>query len=269
MSQLLKLSIQDGPQVGQTIEVPGPRCSLGGKGSDADLELSGLPYGIKFVDLVDQGKHWGLVEFEPRTVLLNKRDLKRRSKLSNGDTIWLPSTAKDQNFRLVVSLETAKKVSDGSDQGVGKINGTMLALGGAYMMMMLLVGVYFLLNPGSNNGQQVIEEADVAAAIAADISTVDTTFQASFGVPLGDSAVDFDELREFLGSSLPGGEKDEIQTEFSNRIIALFAEAWRFEKQGRWSEARTIYRRVADLMGDHDLETTALALQRMNQIRGR
>jgi hypothetical protein len=271
MPQLLKLSILDGPQVGQMVEVKGPRCSVGGKGSEADLELSGLPYGIKFVDLIDSGKAWTMVEFEPRTVLLNERQLKRRNKLSSGDTIWLPSTAKGQNFRLVAELETIKK-QPGEKQasGVGQVNSTVLIGGAVYVLMMIGAAAYFTMNSGGGSGAPPIMAEDVQAALNADIGVLPARAEAlNAPVPLTEIAADFNDLGAFMISGMSAPQKTALESEFRATVLELFSEAWRFEQQGRWNEARANYRQVIQMMGDRDLQTTSLALARLNQIQGR
>jgi len=273
MPQLLKLSIQDGPQVGQTIEVPGPRCSIGGKGSEADLELSGLPYGIKFVDLIDAGKAWTMVEFEPRTVLLNERQLKRRNKLTSGDTIWLPSTAKGQNFRLIVETENIKRAPSDTDKGsgaLGQVNSTVIAGGAAYLVLMVVAGLYFTMNSSSGSSVAPIMAEDVVAALTSDIARIpERANSLSALVPLGEAATNFNDLGVFLLSDLSAPQKTDLETGFRGQVLDLFSEAWRFEQQGRWDEARGNYREIVQVMGDRDLETTVLALQRLNQIQGR
>ena len=271
MLDRLSLSVLDGPQVGETIQVTGSRASLGGKGSNADIELSGLPDGIKFIDLVGAGKSWTLVEFEARTVLLNERELKRRNRLSEGDTIWLPSFVSGQSVRLVAHFEAPPKASAASES-LGKMNPKVMALLAVYLVLFLAAGLFFAMNDGGDGGGAPITAADVRAALEVDIAALDgDAALPGTTVPLGEEPFDFADLAMFLNTGLPEDRKTELSDRFASRVTEMFAEAWRLEKQSRWDEARALYRKVVDLMvkGPAESQTTQLALRQYARIEGR
>jgi len=271
MNQILKLVIQDGSQVGQKVEVPSEKCSVGGQGSGADLELSGLPYGIKFIDLVSKGKYWSMVEFEPRSALLNGKPLKRRNKLAIGDEISLPSVTAGMPFRMKVELEVVKKKKkEGSGGGLEKANGTVIALAVVYVIAMFGAAAFFLANDTGNQGAPEIAISDINSALEADFGKLSNAVGArKVEVPLSNRAANYSELGLFLSQDISLARKSELRQEFTSRITGLFSDAWRFEQQERWSDAKERYQKIASLMGDRDLQTTELALVKARQVSGR
>lgn len=267
MAQRLKLHILDGPLIGQSFEVPTGRCSIGGKGSDATLQLAGLPHGIRFIELVENNAHWGIAEFEQRTALLNQKPLKRRDRLSDEDTISLPSLTRGQPFRMRVEVELYKAEKS---RKKAKINPLILAGGGAYLMMMVLGALYFVMMGDKATGPTQLTMADVIGAVEADVA------QAAANPPVGPDDVLLDrtpttyaQLAVFLASDAPQTRKAEMSRAYSDTIVALFSDAWRFEQQGRFDDARDRYQQAASAMGRRDLATTELALRRLNAIRAR
>ena len=273
MPDQLSFSVLDGPQVGETLTVTGTRASVGGKGSGADLEISGLPYGIKYIDLVQSGNVWSLVEFEPRTILINERKLKRRNKLSTGDIVWLPSLVDGQSLRLEAKLTAIKKDSkpDGAEGEEKKpMNPMIIAAIGVYVMLMLLGGAYFMMNSGgSGSGRGEVTIADVRDALTTDFEAIGTVEAGALPIGLGTRPDSFVDLVGFMNSTLGNEEKDAIESEFRDRVVALFSEAWRFEQQGRYSEARDNYQQIIKMMGQRKLQTTSLALHQYGLIEGR
>ncbi|MGR3615317.1 MAG: hypothetical protein ACU0BB_04680 [Paracoccaceae bacterium] len=271
MNQILKLEILDGSQVGQKVEVPSEKCSVGGQGSAADLELSGLPYGIKFIDLVNNGKHWSMVEFEPRSALLNQKQLKRRNKLSVGDEISLPSTTAGMPFRMTVELEAVKKQKSGSgDNILGKVNGTVMIVVVVYLLAMIGAGIFLVMNEKTSGTARQIAMSDVTSALDADLGKLSNDGAAHDAtVPLTNRAANYDQLGLFLAQDISLARKSQLRDEFRNEITDLFSEAWRFEQQKRWGDAQAKYQRVAEIMGDRDLQTTELALVKARQANRR
>lgn len=271
MNQILKLVIQDGSQVGQKIEVPSEKCSVGGQGSGADLELSGLPYGIKFVDLVLKGKNWTMVEFEPRSALLNQKQLKRRNKLSVGDEITLPSVTSGMPFRMVVELEAVKKTKDSSGGNIlEKVNGTVVALAAVYVFAMIGAAMYLMANQSTGPASQEIVLSEVSTALEADLGKLsDAVVGSNVSVPLSDSATSYTELALFLSRDIPLSRKSELRQDFTDKVMKLFSEAWLHEQQERWTDAQERYLRVAEIMGDRNLQTTELALVKARQASAR
>jgi len=270
MPQKLKLEILDGAQIGETVNVPGDKCSVGGKGSGSVLELSGLPYGIKLIDLVDAGRHWNVIEFEPGTVRLNGRQLKRRNKLGQGDEIVMPSNAAGVPFRVRVELETVKRQRT-SLPIFENLNGTVVAAGAVYLMLFVAGGIYLTLTSSASDEVQILTVDDVSQALDADIARIgeDTVVPPAEFVLLSDEATRYFDLALFFAQDITLNERAELADDFRRYILLKFADAWRFEQQGRFSDAIAEYRAIVTAMGHRDLATTELALTKISQLETR
>lgn len=265
MAQRLKLHILDGPLIGQVFDVPAGRCSIGGRGSDADLELAGLPHGVRYVELVEGSGAWTITEYDQRTAMLNQKPLKRRDKLKNDDVIFLPSMAQGQAFRMKVETELYKARKQ---RETPKINPLYLVGGGVYALVMVAAVLFFAMGDTGGASARALTMEDVNAALQADIdAAVERTPRAAADVLLDETPATYRDLAIFLGSTAPETRKTEMSRAYRDGIVAMFSDAWRLERQGRSDEAADLYQQIARMMGDRDLRTTDLALRRLNAIR--
>lgn len=255
--------------MGQRIEVPSDKCSLGGKGSGAELELSGTPHGVEFGALRNTADGWLVSESKPRTLLLNDKRFKRKNVLKNGDVLKLPSLAKGQAIRYQIEVaEKAKKKTVSNP--LAELNPTIVAGVGAYLMMMLLAfGYFFFFYSPADSGVSkldvaALEEAldeDVSALMSADLSSVSA-------VALNESPASVSDLKKFLKSAQEDETaKQDYVGHFKTAMMDRFAEAWRLEQQGRFEEAETHYQTILSLLGDRHLQTTQIALERLQVTR--
>ncbi len=268
MYDLLTLQVKDGPQIGQEINVASDKTSLGGKGSGSEIELSGIPHGVQFAELKVVSGKWTIAEFQPRSILLNGRQLKRKNLLKSGDEIQLPSLKKGQSIRYKIDLVAQKKQKEAKDSSGPKIKPLYLVLGVSYLMLMLMVGMYFVANGSKDSGLIAeIGMVDVTSALNEDIAAIDTNVATNSGnIALSDMPVNFEELKQFLSSDMDAERKLVIQNNFKQRVLKLFSEAWRLEQQGRTVDAKEQYEKVLKAMGDPDLVTPAIALKRLNEL---
>lgn len=268
MAELVELIVKDGPQIGQTIPIEGDECTLGGKGSGADIELSGIPYGVKFAQLKETGGKWIMIEFEPKSILLNDQHLKRRNQIKNGDFLRLPSLKKGQSYRYDISVVTQKKQKAAKDPSAPGMNTNMLIGGGAYLLLMVFGGLYFMMNSGSgDNTQGQLQITEVLAALDADMESIDqANLSGNKALPLTNRPINFTELQAMLNENVTSEERDVVETEFKNKVLALFSEAWRMEQQGKYSKAADLYGRVVSIMVDRHLKTTEIALGRLSVL---
>ena len=268
MSEILHIHVQDGPQVGQKLPIPPEGATIGGKGSDADIELSGVPYGVRYAHLKNVAGKWNLIEFDPRSILLNSKPLKRKNVLKHNDQLVLPSLKKGQTIRLAVEVEVIKekKVSKGDKP---KINPMYLAMGGAYMVLMLLVVLYFAFAaPSDQVSDGPFDISQVKLALDKDIEELSSqTYEGAKLVVLGDGASDFSELRRLLGSTTDPITIKNYSDTFKSKVTRLFSDAWRLEQQERYDEAADSYQSIVNIMVDRNLKTTNIALQRLATLR--
>lgn len=268
MYDLLTLQVKDGPQIGQEINVSSDKTSLGGKGSGSEIELSGIPHGVQFAELKVISGKWTIAEYQPRSILLNGRQLKRKNMLKTGDEIQLPSLKKGQSIRYQLNFVPQKKQKNGNESSGPKIKPLYLVLGVTYLMLMVMVGLYFVTTNGKNVEQVAeIGIVDVTSALNEDIAAIDTKVDIDSGnIALSDMPANFEELKQFLASDINEERKLVIQNNFKQRILKLFSEAWRLEQQERNVAAKEQYEKVVTTMVDRHLATTIIALKRLNQL---
>ncbi|GLQ35945.1 hypothetical protein GCM10007939_22290 [Amylibacter marinus] len=269
MSELVELIVKDGPQIGQKISIPGDECTLGGKGSGADIELSGVPYGVKFAELKQTAGKWILIEFEPKSILLNDQHLKRRNTLKNGDFIRLPSLKKGQSYRYDLALTVPKKEKATKEKSASAISPAILIGGGAYVVLMLLVGMYFMMNAGGNaTSQGQLQISQVLTALDEDLKSIDTSKDAArMEVALSNRPETFNELKTFLQAGLSEEEKTALEEDFKNQVLTVFSDAWRMEQQEKYPDAAELYGKVIAIMVDRHLKTTEIALDRLSVLQ--
>lgn len=268
MTELLHVHVQDGPQVGQKLSIPPQGATIGGKGSDADIELSGVPYGVRYAHLKNVAGKWNLIEFDPRSILLNAKPLKRKNVLRHNDQMVLPSLKKGQTIRLAIEVELIKeKKTSKSDKP--KINPMYIAMGGAYVLMMVLVGMYFMLAaPKVTQTDGPFDITQVRVALDKDIEALSSqTYDGERVVILGNGAADFTDLRRLLGSTTDPISIKNYSEEFKIKVTRMFSDAWRYEQQERWDEAAEKYQTIMNVMVDRNLKTTDIALQRLATLR--
>ena len=268
MYDILTLQVKDGPQIGQEINVPSDKTSLGGKGSGSEIELSGIPHGVQFAELKVVSGKWTIAEFQPRSILLNGRQLKRKNILKSGDEIQLPSLKKGQSIRYKLDLVAQKKQKSTTESSGPKVKPLYLALGVSYVMLMVMVGLYFVVN-GSNNSEPEAEIGivDVTSALNEDIAAIDMSVAIDSGnIALSNTPANFEELKKFLLSDMDAESKLAVQNSFKQRILKLFSEAWRLERQGRNVDAKEQYEKVLKAMAGRDLATPAIAMKRLNEL---
>jgi hypothetical protein len=265
MAVKLTFKILDGPQVDRVVEVTGPKCSVGGGGSGADIEVLGLPHGFKYVNFEQRGDRWNVSEFKPRTTLLNERHLKARNTLRNGHVLWLPSQVSGQSIRLELGLETVKTSAGPSRFSLGKLSPAVLLGGGAYLVVMLGAAAYFMAQPDPVRESAPLQFGEVRERIGSDIENA-TREEARRRPALSEMPTNFSELQSFLMSDISEQRKLELSEAFKQMVERHFSDAWRLEQQNRLGEARETYERVIVIMGRHDLETTRLALERLSRL---
>jgi len=265
MAVKLTFKILDGPQVDRVVEVKGPKCSVGGGGSGADIEVLGLPHGFKYVSFEQRGDRWSVSEFKPRTTLLNERHLKARNTLRNGHVVWLPSQASGQSIRLEMGLETVKTSGGTPRFSLGKLSPAVLFGGGAYVLVMVGAAAYFMAQPDATPASAPLQFGEVRERIGADIENA-ARDEARKRPTLSDMPTNFRDLQSFLISDISEQRKLELSEAFKQMVERHFSDAWRLEQQSRFGEARAAYEKVIVIMGKHDLETTRLALERLSRL---
>lgn len=267
MAVKLSFTVLDGPQVDLDVDVVGHKCSVGGSGSGADREVLGLPHGFKYIEFEQKADVWSVAEFKPRTTLLNKKNLKARNKLRNGDVIWLPSASSGQSVRLKLVLETVKQKSSASGADLKKINPMILLAGSIYLLLFLGGMLYFSMSGKDGSGLSGAQFEDVRGKISADIDNILLEGDPQ-RASLTDTPTNFQELRNFLLSDISATKKIEISETFKLMVERHFSDAWRLEQQKRPAEARDQYKKVIAIMGGYDLQTTQFALSQLGRLGG-
>jgi cbb3-type cytochrome oxidase subunit 3 len=268
MFDLLTLLVKDGPQIGQEVPVTSDKTSLGGKGSGAEIELSGIPHGVQLAELKVMSGKWIITEYEPRSILLNGRQLKRKNLLKSGDEIRLPSLQKGQSIRYQVNLVAQKKQKEAKKKAGSGIKPAYLIGGVAYLVIFLMGMMYFAFT-GSDKGEQAAQLGilDVSTALDEDIASINNGGSiATPNIALSDFPVNFDELKGFLSSDIGPERKAEVKVAFKKKILNLFSEAWRLEQQERWVAAKEQYETILATMADRNLATTNIALKRLRDL---
>lgn len=274
---MIVLTPRDGPQIGQTIEIRPPRRRLGGRGSQADTVLSGVPPGLDLAVLEMRDGAWLLMETEPRTLLLNGRRLKRHNALKTGDEIALPSQFPGDVIRYDVEVRAvrgrATELPDLPDRTAApreKKGLSPVAIGAiaAYLIALAGAGLYFSLQSDGGAQTPVLSRSDIEAAIAADMEMLLAGGRGG-GAPRValETPSSFAEMRDYLASTVDQSSKDAAIATFTDDLGAAFFEAWRLEQQGRWDEALRVYQGVLSRTSDRELATTRITLERIDIAR--
>lgn len=266
MADRLKLVVQGGAMIGETREVAGTDATLGGKGSGANFEVSGVTYGVRFAEFRVDGSRWVVEEITEGKILLNGRRPRRRNVLKQGDVITVPGIRAEEPIDVEVVIE---RVRSGSRLPVSikfsRVNPVYLTVGVVYLLMFVGAGMFLSARGAGGGGAS---RMDITDMIRADIARVDPAAGGS-GVIFGAAPRSFDDLRVVLASDLPQDQKDRLTEGFVQQMQLRFAEARRAADLGLAAEARGQYRSIIALMRDGNLQTTGMALRELAAVEGR
>jgi hypothetical protein len=263
MREKLTLVVQSGPMIGDRIEVVKDSAVIGGTRSGADLEVSGVTYGIKVAEVRTNGKRWLLEEISDGTVRLNGRRPGRRNVLSTGHVFTVPGVRAEEPVSFEVVIERVKaKGADLIDIDLSWIKPQWVAFVSLYLGALVVAAVFLSLEERDG---PVRDRPEVSAMLREDISSSRTADWSGFvasSVPQS-----FNELMVFLAAGGQQGEEDRVIEDFVLSFQRRFAEARRLADNGLTAEAQAAYEGIIDLLDDGTLATTNLALRELMGLR--
>lgn len=261
MTKQLTLVVRSGPMIGLRQKIETDHAMVGGKGSAADIEISGLPYGVKYAEFRRDGpSRWRVEETTPGTLSINNRRLRRRTILANADQIAFPSLLEDEQIILEVLLEQTK--SEVSAQPSLLKEHKEIFYYAAFPILLIILGVSMLLVGADDTEDE--RRPDIATLLEADLERSTPTFIESGLISASPST--YSELLVLLGSDIEAALKETYTQEFSFLVSQRFASARRLVDIGLHDEARIEYEDIIDLLGDAQLEATSQALEELDAI---
>lgn len=262
MADTLSLIVRSGALIEQAIPVPPEGFSVGGRGSSADMDISGVAHGLELAEFRLHRRKWVLEETAVGQVRINGRRPSRRNVLRTGDEISLPGVNADVPILLEVQLERERlQPIRIPGLNLSKLNPQFVALGLFYVFGLIALGVA-LSNRDQDNGPAVV--ADVETTLTADIEAA--AGQAPGGVLYSREIRTFGELLVLLESDADDAEKERYTEGFIEFVVLRFDEARRLSDRGLVDEAIDAYEAIVDLLGDAKLGTTAIALRELGTL---
>jgi len=262
MADKLKLVVHGGALIGSVLDIPEGEATLGGKGSGARFEVSGVSLGIKFVEFRLEGKGWVLEEIAQGKVLLNGGKPRRRNRLRTGDIVTLPSVRDNEPIDFEVQIERDRRRNAFAVKiDFSRVNPVYLAVGVVYLLMFVIAGAYFA---DRRMNTAAVERRPIATVLRDDIQRAAPAEPAQV---LYDSVPrSFDDVRIVLATNLPQDQKDALIEAFVQDMDLRFAAARRAADLGLNREAREHYVAIIGLMGDGQLSTTHTALRELAAV---
>ncbi|TRD17756.1 hypothetical protein FEV53_12835 [Palleronia caenipelagi] len=250
--------------IGERLKVPGTEASLGGKGSGAEIAVSGVAHGLKTAEFRISRGRWVLEEIAQGQVRLNGRRPGRRNTLKSGDAIAVPGILPKEPIRLEVEIERDKNRSLlPVSLNLGKVNPQYVVVGIVYGLMFIFAAIYLR---GGDEGRSTAQRAEIGAILWAEIEAAGPAANSEW-ILFDPTPQSFRDLRVVMASSLPEAERDAMAAKFVLTVEQRFAKARRLADIGLEEEAIEEYDLIIDLMDDDaELRTTQEALRERHAV---